>query len=61
MAKTRITTEQAEIVLAEVIDTIYLEMKKDFCDYENKTHKLGAFKEMVKMQFHNDLFSALNQ
>jgi len=44
-----------ESILAEVIDDIYLEMKEDFVDYKNGTHKLGMFKELVKTEFHNKL------
>jgi len=51
----KIEKEQAERILAEVIDTIYLEMKEDFCDYKNKTHKLGWFKERVKIYFHQKI------
>lgn len=43
-----LTTEQAEEVLAYVIDTLYLKMKADFADYKAQTHKLGFFKESVK-------------
>lgn len=57
MDEEKITTEQAEIALAQIIDDIYLEMKAGFCDYENKTHKLGWFKERVKGEFHNFLNS----
>ena len=44
-----------ENILSEAIDDIYLIMKKDFVDYKNGTHKLGMFKELVKMEFHNKL------
>ncbi len=47
--------EQFEILLAEVIDSLYLEYKKDFCDYKNKTHKLGWFKENIKSLVHEKL------
>lgn len=36
--------------LAFIIDGLYLEMKDGFCDYENKTHKLGFFKERIKQE-----------
>jgi hypothetical protein len=46
-----LTPEQAEEVLADIIDTVYLSMKEDFVNYEDKTHKLGFFKENVKLLY----------
>jgi hypothetical protein len=51
----KLTLDYSEKVLAIIIDKIYLRMKDDFCDYENKTHKLGWFKELVKDEFHKAL------
>jgi hypothetical protein len=48
-----IDKEQAEIILAEVIDDLYLAMKKNFCG--GKPHKLGYFKELIKANFHKKL------
>ena len=47
--------EEFEILLAEVIDELYIKYKKDFCDYKNKTHKLGWFKESVKSEIYRRL------
>ena len=47
--------EQFEILLAEVIGDLYLEHKKEFCDYKNKTHKLGWFKEKIKLEINRKL------
>lgn len=46
-----ISTEKAEAILAEVIDDLYIEMKENFVDYDNQTHKLGMFKEEIKRRF----------
>ena len=51
----RMAFNYSEKVLAVVIDTIYQRLKDNFVDYENKTHKLGWFKELVKEEFHNEL------
>jgi hypothetical protein len=53
-------TEKYEIILAEVIDDLYIKYKPDFCDYKNRTHKLGWFKEQIKAEFHNRLKDATN-
>ena len=50
----KITTSEAEIILAEVIDTLYLQYKTDFCG-EGRPHRLGFFKEKVKAAFHCEL------
>jgi len=42
--------EEFEILLTEIVDNLYLEYREDFCDYENKTHKLGWFKEQIKSE-----------
>jgi len=47
--------ELFEAIHAVVIDTVYLQYKDGFCDYENHTHKLGFFKEEVKRKFHEAL------
>ncbi len=44
------TADIFESLLAEVVDDLYLEHKPNFCDYKNKTHKLGWFKEKIKME-----------
>ena len=44
--------EEVESILAEVIDHLYLQYKPNFCDWDNKTHLLGQFKETVKLNFH---------
>jgi len=51
--KQEINKKDAEIVLAEVIDDIYLEMKEGFAG--GHPHKLGMFKERVKHNFHKNL------
>jgi len=43
-------TEWFEILLAEVIDRQYLKYRDDICDYDNKTHTLGRFKESIKLE-----------
>lgn len=58
MGKT-ITKTKAEEALAEVIDMLYLQHKQNFCDYENKTHKLGWFKEQVKEKFRLRIISKI--
>lgn len=50
-----LTPEKAEDVLAEIIDMVYLSMKDDFADYKAQTHKLGFFKENVKMLYHQKM------
>ena len=55
MNNKKITTEEAEIILAEVINELYYKVKDDFTDYNTKTHKLGFFKELVKANFHRKL------
>ena len=50
-----VPVEKSEQILAEVIDSIYLEIKEDFVD-ENGTHRLGEFKERVKQEYHNKLW-----
>jgi len=47
--------ELSEITLARVIDDLYLENKDSFVDYENQTHKLGWFKEQVKVEFNKKI------
>ena len=47
--------EKIEMILAEVIDDLYLSMKEDFVDYKNETHKLGWYKESVKNLFHEKI------
>jgi len=46
----KLTRDQFEILLADVIDTLYVRYKENFCDWENKTHKLGWFKEGIKAE-----------
>ena len=55
----KIEINEAEIILARVIDELYLEYKNDFCDYKNKTHKLGQFKEMIKCEFAMEMKRAM--
>lgn len=50
----KITTEEAEEVLAEVIDDLYLQYKTNFCG-KGVPHSLGFFKEKVKYNFHYKL------
>lgn len=50
--------EEFEMLLAEVIDELYLAHKEGFCDYKNKTHKLGWFKEHIKFEIHQRLEQA---
>ena len=47
--------DEFESIHAGVIDTIYLQYKRDFVDWENKTHKLGWFKENVKQLYYLSL------
>ena len=47
--------EEFEMLLAEVIDDLYIKYKPGFCDYENKTHKLGMFKEQIKYEINKRL------
>lgn len=50
----KITTQEAEIILAEVIDILYMQYKSDFCG-KGVPHSLGFFKEKVKSDFHYKL------
>lgn len=43
--------EEAQMILAEVIDNLYLAQKEGFCG-EGRPHNLGRFKEQVKSAFH---------
>jgi len=49
------TGEEFEILLAEVVDELYLRALPTFCDWENRTHKLGWFKEGVKARVHLEI------
>jgi len=51
-------TKLFEQVLAEVIDDLYLEFKKDFCG-KDRPHKLGIFKEQIKNNVHKKLSEKL--
>lgn len=50
----------AEIILAEVIGDLYVKYKPGFVDYENRTHKLGWFKEEIKSEFNRRINSRNN-
>lgn len=56
-----IYAEEAEIILAEVIDDLYINMKEGFVNYKDKTHKLGFFKELVKANFNAKLAGKENE
>lgn len=42
-----------EMLLARVVDDLYLSEKKDFCG--GRPHKLGWFKEQIKLNVHKGL------
>ena len=50
-----LTPLQAEEVLAEIIDLVYLDMKDNFVNYAEKTHRLGFFKEHVKALYNQKM------
>jgi len=50
-----LTPLQAEDALAEIIDLVYLDMKDNFVNYGEKTHKLGVFKEHVKALYNQKM------
>lgn len=51
----KIVLELSEITLARIIDDLYLEHKDDFVDYQNRTHKLGWFKEQIKAEYNKKI------
>jgi len=55
MSEETIDKRKAEMLLAVVIDNLYIRMLPNFVDYQEKTHKLGFFKELVKRDFHTSL------
>lgn len=59
-AKLDLQREEFEMILAEVIDDLYLQYKPNFCDWENRTHKLGWFKEGIKAKMHERLMKELS-
>lgn len=49
-----LSKNDAEIILTEVIDDLYLDMKDGFAD--GYPHKLGLFKEKVKYNFNEKIY-----
>jgi len=45
-----ITTDELLEKMAEIIDDWYINAKKNICDYETKTHRLGYLKEILKIK-----------
>jgi len=43
--------EKVEIILTHVVEDLYNSFKDNFIDYDQKTHRLGQFKEQVKIRF----------